>query len=165
MESIRSSTTPRRPLSSCCRRSWPAGCFYVVESAVGNVSRRLKWSVWIGSSVYAFFVVAGYWQTWQGADDALLDARVVEGKLADGERFQKKTGRRTWTSYQRFTVNGVEFEERDASRSIVDSLLPWVSVPTLPLIDDARVRIIYRDDGRDRDLLKFEIARADLDRS
>lgn len=142
-----------------------AGCFYVVESAVGNVSRSLKWSVWIGYAVYAFLVVAGYWQTWQGSDDALFDARVIEGRLADGETFQKKTGRRSWTSYQRFTVDGVAFEERDASRSIVESLFPWASVPSLPLIDGAHVRITYRDDGRDRDLLKFEIAAADLDRS
>jgi hypothetical protein len=141
------------------------GCFYFVESAVGNVSRRLKWSVWTGYAVYALLVVVGYWQIWRGADQALLDARVVEGKLADGETFQKKTGRTSWTSYQRFRVDGVAFEERDASRSIVDSLLPWVSVPSLPLIEGAHVRITYRENGHGRDLLKFEIAAADLDRS
>jgi hypothetical protein len=140
-----------------------AGCFYVVESAVGKVSRRLKWSVWIGYAVYAFAVVAGYWETWQDSNDALVDARVIEGRLADGETFHKKTGRRTWTAFQKFTVNGVEFEERNTARSIGDALFPWASVPSLPLIDGARVRITYRDDGRGRDLLKFEIAADDFE--
>lgn len=143
-----------------------AGCFYAVEAAAGRCSRSLKWAVWSGFVVYALLVAAGYWETWQSARDARAGtgARVVEGALTDGQTVYRQTSRRTWGAFQRFTVNGVAFEERDWSRELIDALLPHVGAPTLPLIEGAHLRVTYRDGRHHRTILKFEIAAADLER-
>jgi hypothetical protein len=59
---------------------------------------------------------------------------------------------------QRFAVNGVDFEYRHLSLRYLDFLLPQADLIALPLARDAQVRITYRRDGGQKQLLRFEIA-------
>jgi len=138
-------------------------CFRFVEAVVGEVSRKIKVITWGGLMLYALLVSAGYWAAWQQRNDALnaTDARIVDGNLTDGWR-RTTLHRRSTTTYQHFTVNGVEFVERDLAKSLEDFLFPLVNLPPLPLIENAHVRVTYRGDGEHRTILKFEIAAADL---
>jgi hypothetical protein len=140
-----------------------AACFYVVEAAVGDVSRTLKYTTWGGYGLYVLVVALGYWATWQSRNEALsvADARIVEGTLTDAWVRTKSQGKRTEV-YQHFTVKGVEFLEQGPRRTIVGFLLPLPSIPELPLVEGAHVRITYHGEGSARSLLKFEIAASDL---
>jgi hypothetical protein len=64
---------------------------------------------------------------------------------------------------QRFTVNGVEFLYRHHTLRYFGFLLPNTDLVALPLNMHAQVRVTYRGDGDDRQLLRFEIATRDLD--
>ncbi len=64
---------------------------------------------------------------------------------------------------QGFTVNGVEFQYRHHALRYFDFLLPSAKLVALPLQTNAQVRITYRGEGDDRELLRFEIATRDFD--
>jgi hypothetical protein len=123
----------------------------------------LKLFLWLVYLSYAPVVLYQYWVLWSGqtaAQDATT-VSVAAGPVDEPAIDQTPDGLFVKTS-QSFVVNGVDFQYRHQSLRYLDFLLPQTDLVALPLHDRPQVRITYRGDGEDRQVLRFEIATRDL---
>lgn len=122
----------------------------------GGPFQLVLWALYLS---YAPMVLYQYWTLWHSrtaARDAMrmsIEAGRVDTAVID----QKPDGLFVETN-QRFAVNGVAFEYRHLSLRYLDFLLPQADLVSLPLEQHAQVRITYRHDGQQKQLLRFEIA-------
>jgi len=129
------------------------------QSATGAI-KLLLWLIYLA---YAPTVFYQYWTLWRDQSAAQQANRIsVEaGQLAQASVDRAPHGLFVNT-FQRFAVNGVAFQYQHQSLRYFDFLLPEPDLVALPLIDHAQVRITYRGDGEDKELLRFEIATRDM---
>ena len=115
--------------------------------------------LWVTYLSYAPTVLYEYWTMWQSRTTAQEATRfsVAAGPVVAGSVDQTPDGLFVETN-QRFAVNGVNFEYRHQSLRYLDFLLPRADLVTLPLERHAQVRVVYRDQGDERQLLRFEVA-------
>ena len=127
------------------------------------VPTRTKVFMWGAYLFYAALVGHSYWDlvARQSAASDLAKFETVEGRLRDGWA-KTKSDSKTMTLYQHFTVQGVEFLQENRRRRFTDFMIPRRHIPVFPLIEGARVRITYRGEGANREILRFEIAERDL---
>jgi hypothetical protein len=123
----------------------------------------LQLFLWVVYLSYAPMVLYQYWTLWHSRTEAQDATRisVAAGPVKATAIEQRPDGLFVETK-QRFAVNGVDFEYRHQSLRYLDFLLPQADLVTLPLERPAQVRITYRGDGAERQLLRFEIATSDL---
>jgi hypothetical protein len=123
----------------------------------------LKPFLWVAYLSYAPTVLYQYWTLWnsqtlaQNATQVSVEAGRIDGPVVD----QRPDGLFVETN-QRFAVNGVDFEYRHQSLRYLDFLLPQADLITLPQVQHAQVRVTYRCEGEERQLLRVEIATRDL---
>ena len=123
----------------------------------------LKPFLWVAYLSYAPTVLYQYWTLWnsqtlaQNATQVSVEAGRIDGPVVD----QTPDGLFVETN-QRFAVNGVDFEYRHQSLRYLDFLLPQANLVTLPQVQHAQVRVTYRCEGEERQLLRVEIATRDL---
>jgi len=124
----------------------------------------LKLFLWVVYLSYAPIVLYQYWTLWsdQTAAHEATRISVEAGRLDRAIIDQTPDGLFVETS-QRFKVNGVDFQYRHQSLRYLDFLLPQADLVPLPLTDHPQVRITYRGEGDERQLLRFEVATRDLD--
>ena len=108
-------------------------------------------------------VVVQYWTLWdarQGAR-AATNVSVAMGRLDLRPSRQEPNGIFLDTR-QRFAVAGIEFEYHHRALRFLPFLVPQTEFVVLPLFRGAPLRITYQDEGVQRRLLKFEIAKSSL---
>lgn len=123
----------------------------------------LKLFLWVVYLSYAPMVLYQYWALWSSQTSA-RDANKVSveaGRLDLRAADQTPDGLFVETN-QRFAVNGVDFQFRHQRLKYLDFLLPQADLVVLPLFHHAHVRITYRGEGEERQLLRFEIATRDM---
>lgn len=137
-------------------------CIHVAQARKWRISRPIKWALWGAYGFYAPIVIAQYGTLWGGQISARnATAMSVEAGRLDWAAVRQEPAGLFIETKQRFAVNGVDFEYRHQSLRYLDFLLPQPNLITLPLADHAQVRITYRDEGDERELLRFEIATSD----
>jgi hypothetical protein len=141
----------------------------VLLVAVAYVAKARKWrlfgrpaqlAVWVLYLSYAPMVLYQYWGLWHGrsvARDA-MQMSIEAGHLQDATIDRKPNGLFLQTT-QRFEVNGVDFEYRHQELRYLDFLMPQAALINLPLAENAEVRVTYRRDDEQLQLLRFEIAK------
>ncbi|MEZ5833344.1 MAG: hypothetical protein R3D05_19390 [Dongiaceae bacterium] len=119
----------------------------------------LQLALWAAYLSYAPLVLYQYWDLWQNRTAARDATRfsIAAGPVDAAAVDQTPDGLFVETS-QRFAVSGVNFDYRHQSLRYLDFLLPQADLVTLPLARHAEVRVTYRGEGAERQLLKFEIA-------
>lgn len=123
----------------------------------------LQLVLWVAYLSYAPMVLYQYWTLWHGRSSAQDATRVsVAAGPVDAAMIDRTPDGLFVETNQRFAVNGVDFDYRHQSLRYLDFLLPQADLVTLPLAEHARVRVTYRDQGEERQLLRFEIATRDL---
>jgi len=139
-------------------------CIQVAKARSWHVSRPLKISLWAGYLAYAPAVLFQYWSLWhdQSAAQNATSIAVEAGRLDAPAVYQAPDGLFLETS-QDFAVNGVPFQYTHRALRFLAFLLPQAELVALPLLDHAHVRVTYRSEGEQRQLLRFEIATRDLD--
>jgi hypothetical protein len=139
-------------------------CIHVARARSWHVSRPLKISLWACYIAYAPAVLFQYWGLWHDQNSAqnATSMSIEAGRLDAPLTSQAPVGLFVETS-QDFAVNGVAFQYTHRTLRVLPFLLPQAELVALPLRDHAHVRITYRGDGDDRQLLRFEIATSDLD--
>ena len=138
-------------------------CTHVARARNWHISRPLKISLWVGYIAYApavLFQYGGLWHAQNSAQNA-ASISIEAGRLDAPVVYQAPDGLFVETS-QDFAVNGVAFQYTHRALRFLTFLLPQAELVALPLYDHAHVRITYRGDGDDRQLLRFEIATRDL---
>lgn len=136
---------------------------HVAKARAWRSSRgKLQTALWLVYLSYAPMVLYQYWTLWYSRTAARDATRmsVEAGPVATAATDQEPDGLFLETK-QRFAVNGVDFEYRHLSLRYLDFLLPQAELVALPLEKHAQVRVTYRDDGAQRQLLRFEIATGD----
>ena len=136
---------------------------YGARAMLGYAPQGLKLTLWGLYAFHALAVAFGYGSLWQervAARDA-PDAIVETGRLLDSQGRGSISGIFV-DATQRFTVNGVTLVYKHRDLLAIGFLFPNFEVVALPLIHKAHVRITYRGEGDDRQLLRFEIASAHL---
>lgn len=114
------------------------------------------WSVY---ALYASMTAYQYWTQWN--DRAA--ARQPDGTFVVAGVLDAPTVRQTQDGifidiHQRFAVKDVEIDYRRHMLRFAGFLLPQPELVALPLKYHAHVRITYREDGQERQLVKFEMA-------
>ncbi|WP_119301680.1 hypothetical protein [Dongia deserti] len=128
-----------------------------------SAGRPIQLGLWVLYLSYAPTVLYQYWTLWHSraaARDA-TQMSIEAGPVAATAIDRQPDGLFIETS-QRFAVNGVDFEYRHYSLRYLEFLLPQTDLVTLPLDEDAQVRVTYRSEGAQKELLRFEIAASDL---
>ncbi len=139
-------------------------CIHVAQARKWRISQPIKWALWGAYAFYAPIVISQYWSLWGGQISARnATAMSVEAGTLDWAAVRQEPAGLFIETKQRFAVNGVDFEYRHQSLRYLDFLLPQPDLVTLPLADHAQVRVTYRDEGAERELLRFEIATRDQD--
>ena len=124
----------------------------------------LKLFLWLVYLSYAPMVLYQYWTLWSDQSAAHDATRIsVEAGRLDGPVVDRTPDGLFLNTNQRFTVNGVDFQYQHQSLRYLDFLLPQADLVALPLIYHAQVRITYRGEDGDRQLLRFEIATRDME--
>jgi hypothetical protein len=129
----------------------------------GYVPQGWKLTLW---GVYMFHVVAvfyGYGALWHQRDLA----RDPTGAVTEIGRIAEPQGRGNTSgifldAVQRFSVNDQAVVYRNRSLRALGFLYPHFDPVPLPLINKAHVRVTYRGQGDERELVRFEIAATDL---
>ncbi len=105
-------------------------------------------------------VVIQYWTLWDArqAARAATNVSVEMGKLKLRASRQEPNGIFLDTR-QRFAVAGIEFEYHHRALRFLPFLVPQTELVVLPLFQGAPLRITYGNEGVQRRLLKFEIAK------
>jgi len=119
----------------------------------------IKIGLWSVYALYASMAAYQYWTLWN--DQAA--ARQPDGTFVVAGVLDAPTVRQTQDGifidiHQRFAVKGVEIDYRHHMLPVADFLLPHTELVALPLKYHAHVRITYREDGPERQLVKFEMA-------
>lgn len=123
----------------------------------------LKLFLWVVYLSYAPMVMYQYWTLWSSQTAAQDATQIsVEAGRLDGPAVDQTPDGLFVQTNQRFAVNGVDFQYRHQSLRYLDFLLPQADLVALPLVDDAQVRVTYRLEGEERQLLRFEIAASDM---
>jgi hypothetical protein len=123
--------------------------------------KLLLWGIYLS---YLPMVAFHYWTLWNEQSTARNATRMsVEAGPIDWPHVNQTPDGLFVDTNQGFTVNGVEFLYQHHRLRYFDFLLPSPQLVALPLRMHAHVRITYRGDGDDRQLLKFEIATRDMD--
>jgi hypothetical protein len=144
----------------------------VLLLAFGYVARQRSWrsaglvrlALWGVYLSYVPMVTLHYWSLLNDQSTARNATLVsVEAGRLDWPTVRATPDGLFLDVNQGFTVNGVEFQYRHHALRYLDFLLPGPKLVTLPLEAHVQVRITYRGDGGDRQLLRFEIATRDLD--
>jgi hypothetical protein len=136
---------------------------HVARARAWRSSRgRLQIGLWLVYLSYAPMVLYQYWTLWYSRTAAREATRmsIEAGPVATAATDLEPDGLFLETK-QRFAVNGVDFEYRHLSLGYLDFLLPQAELVALPLEKHAQVRVTYRDDGAQRQLLRLEIATSD----
>ena len=129
--------------------------------------RRWRWfrrpaqlTLWALYLSYAPMVLFQYWSLWHGRTEArdAMQMSVEAGRVQDAAIDRNPNGLFVETT-QRFAVNGVDFEYRHEELRYLDFLLPQTDLINLPLAEDAEVRVTYRRDHEQLQLLRFEIVK------
>jgi hypothetical protein len=140
----------------------------VLLVAFAHVAKAHKWrwfrrpaqlTLWALYLSYAPMVLYQYWGLWHGrsvARDA-LQMSIEAGHVQEATIDRKPNGLFVETT-QRFEVNGVDFEYRHQELRYLDFLMPQAALINLPLAENAEVRVTYRRDDEQMQLLRFEIA-------
>lgn len=140
----------------------------VLLLAFAHVARSRQWrssggplqvALWVVYLSYAPMVVYQYWTLWHSkaaARDAMQMS--IEAGPVDAAAIDRRPDGLFVEINQRFAVNGIDFEYRHQSLRYLDFLLPQTELVTLPLEQHAQVRITYRGEGGQKQLLRFEIA-------
>ena len=133
---------------------------HVARARAWRSSRgKLQGALWLLYLSYAPMVLYQYWTLWHGRAEARAATRMsIEAGPLDTAATDREPEGLFLETKQRFAVNGVDFEYRHVSLRYLDFLLPQADLVTLPLAEDAQVRVTYRDDGTDKQLLRFEVA-------
>lgn len=139
------------------------GLLYAARRLAGRIAPGLALTLWAAYLFHAGAVGLGYWSLWRQQAAARDPAAVVIeiGRIA-APQVHGENGGVYRDTHQRFTVNGETFDYTHRSVRGVGFLFPNVEPVPLPLIHAAHVRVTYRGKGEDRQVLKFEIATADL---
>jgi hypothetical protein len=139
-------------------------CVHVGKARQWHVSKAIKLGLAAAYLSYAPAVLFQYWSLWreQTLAEEATNISVEAGPLGFATVQQAPDGLFVDTD-QRFAVNGVEFTYTHRALRYFDFLLPQADLVQLPLRQHANVRITYRGEGEDRQLLRFEIATRDLD--
>ena len=139
-------------------------CTHVARARNWHISRPLKISLWVAYIAYAPVVLFQYWGLWRDQSSAqnATSMSVEAGRLDAPAVYRAPDGLFVEIS-QDFAVNGVPFQYTHRALRALGFLLPQAELITLPLRDHARVRVTYRGDGEQRQLLRLEIATGDLD--
>jgi hypothetical protein len=125
-------------------------------------SRRFHFILWAAYLSYAPMTLLQYWSLWTSRAEAREAVQMsVEAGPIDAAVTDKQGDALFLETKQRFAVNGVDFEYRHLSLRYLDFLLPQSDLVALPLDRDAQVRVTYRHDGGQKQLLRFEIATSD----
>lgn len=135
----------------------------VLRTMRGHVPQGMKQTIW---GIYLFHlaaVVYGYGALWHQRDLA----RDPTGAVTEIGRIAEPQGRGHTSglfldAVQRFTVNDQPVVYRNRSLRALGFLYPHFDPVPLPLIHKAHVRVTYRGEGDERELVRFEIAAADL---
>ena len=129
-----------------------------------TATRPLKLFLWLVYLTYAPTVLYQYWALWSGQSAArgATQVSVTAGPVDKAAVAEIPEGLFVATN-QNFAVNGVDFQYRHETLRYLDFLLPHPELVSLPLFDRALVRVIYRGDGPDRQLLRFEVATPEHD--
>lgn len=144
----------------------------VLMLAFAHVAKRRNWHssapaqlvLWALYLSYLPMVAFHYWTLLTDQSTARNATQVsVEAGRLDWPHVNQTPDGLFVDVNQGFTVNGIEFLYQHQSLRYLDFLLPSPELVALPLRDHAHVRITYRGDGDDRQLLRFEIATRDLD--
>lgn len=140
-----------------------AGLLFAAKRRIG---RGLALTLCGSYLSYAAAVGFGYWSIWQQQAVARNPAAVVVeiGRIQEPQVRGEGSGLYL-DVHQRFTVNDEAFDYAHRSIRVIDFLFPNVEPVPLPLVHKAHVRVTYRGEGADRQVLKFEIATADLAQS
>jgi hypothetical protein len=122
-------------------------------------TRPLQLVLWAAYLSYAPMTLFQYWNLWASRAEAreAVQMSVEAGPIAAAVTDEHRDGLFLETK-QRFAVNGVDFEYRHLSLGFLDFLMPQSDLVALPLDRDAQVRVTYRHDGEQKQLLRFEIA-------
>jgi hypothetical protein len=144
----------------------------VLLLAFAHVAKAHKWRssrgplqlvLWLLYLSYAPMVLFQYWTTWHNRTEAREATRMsIEAGPVDAASIDQWPDGLFLETSQRFAVNGVAFEYHHQSLRYLDFLLPQTDLVMLPLVDDARVRITYRQEDGQKQLLRLEIATSDL---
>lgn len=136
--------------------------------AFARVARARKWRssrgklqlvLWMVYLSYAPMVLHQYWILWNSRAAAREAMRVdIEAGPIAAAAVDRNPDGLFLETRQRFAVNGVDFEYRHLRLRYLDFLLPQADLVTLPLNRHAQVRVTYRHDDGQRQLLRFEIA-------
>jgi hypothetical protein len=137
---------------------------YVAKSRSWRPSGLVRLMLWGVYLSYLPMVALHYWSLWNDQSAARNATLVsVEAGHLDWPTVKATPDGLFLDVNQGFTVNGIEFQYRHHALRHLDFLLPSAELVALPLQAHAQVRITYRGDGDDRQLLRFEIATRDLD--
>ena len=136
---------------------------HVAKARAWRSSRgKLQITLWLIYLSYAPMVLYQYWTLWYSRTTARDATRMsIEAGPVDTAATDRKRDGLFLETKQRFAVNGVDFEYRHLSLRYLDFLLPQADLISLPLREHAQVRVTYRDNGTQRQLLRFEIATSD----
>jgi len=139
-------------------------CLHVAKARNWRVSGPIKLGLWAAYASYVPVVTFQYWSLW----DAQASAQNANNISVEAGRLDWSTVRQSpdgifVDTNQRFAVNGVEFLYAHRALRFLDFLVPQADLVPLPLFQHAPVRITYRGEGEDRQLLRFEIATRVLD--
>jgi hypothetical protein len=139
-------------------------CIHVAKARKWQVSGPIKLGLWAAYASYAPVVLFQYWSLWDAQSSAqnATNISVEAGRLDWATVRQLPDGIFVDTN-QRFAVNGVEFVYTHRALRALEFLVPQPDLVALPLFQHAQVRITYRDEGEERQLLRFEIATRELD--
>lgn len=140
-----------------------AGLLFAAKRLTGRLPPSVALTLWGAFLFHAGVVGFGYWSLWRQQAAARDPAAVVVeiGRIA-APQIRGESGGVYLDLRQRFTVNGETFDYAHRRIRGVGFLFPNVETIPLPLIQQAHVRVTYRGKGEDRQVLKFEIATADL---
>jgi hypothetical protein len=137
---------------------------HVAKGRNWRSSRPMKLGLWCLYLAYLPMVAVHYWTLWSDQSTARNATRMsVEAGPLDWPLVNRTPHGLFVDFNQGFTVNGVAFLYQHHSLRYLDFLLPSPELVALPLRMHAHVRITYRGDGDNRQLLKFEIATSDMD--
>jgi hypothetical protein len=139
-------------------------CLYVAKARTWHVSRPIKLALWGAYAAYVPVVMFQYWSLWDTQQSARnATAMSIEAGQLDWSTVRQAPEGIFVDTDQRFAVNGVEFQYSHRTLRYLDFLVPQADLVTLPQVQHAQVRVTYRGEGEDRQLLRLEIATSDLD--